>query len=158
MKKIDQDTKEYIDLKKVEIVRSNLTVFAYFCTAETFRIFEDTAEYAIQHLDELFEDNNLPYEPSSKKGFNEENFKEAVSLLMDNFSKEKYEDVLKIGHVLFGESDDSKVQQEKKHNYNNNKRNSGSENHKKQQRSSVSPVVIGAVVVITAFLFYKIMK
>ena len=153
MKQIDQKTKEIIDLKNTEVVRANLTGFAYICTADTFRTFVDTAEYAIEHLDNLFEENELPYEPQSKRGFSRETYKEAVSLLMDNFSKEKYEDVLKIGNVLFeGDIKDTNVKP------NNKRRENSTLREEKKQTSSISHLVIGAVAVVAAILVYKFIK
>lgn len=156
MKQIDQKTKENIDLKNIEVVRANLTGFAYICTADTFRTFVDTAEYAIEHLDNLFEENELPYEPQSKRGFSRETYREAVSLLMDNFSKEKYEDVLKIGNVLFdGDLKDTNV---KPNNKRREKRENSTLREEKKQTSSISHLVIGAVAVVAAILVYKFIK
>lgn len=158
MKSIDPKTKQYIDLKKVENVRTNLAAIAYFCTPGTFRSFVDTAEYAEEHLNDLFEKNKLPYDPVSNKGFAKENYKEAVELLMHNFSKEKFDDVLKIGNVLFKTTKVDRSEERKESSSSGSKANSNDSQKKVEKQSSVSSLVIGVTAAVVVYLVYKLIK
>ena len=99
---IDENTKKYIEAKKIEVVRSNLTGFAYIGDHGAFKTFYETSKYAIKELGgDLFEPDDGNFEEYSKNGLNRTNYRKTASDLMDNFSRKKYEEVVKIGKAIF---------------------------------------------------------
>ena len=99
---VDEKTKKYIDSKQIEKVRINLSAIAFYGTPGTFRNFYETSKYAIKEIgDDLFDSDDGSTEEYSKNGLNNSNYKKAASAMMDNFSRKKYEEVVKIGKAIF---------------------------------------------------------
>jgi len=99
---VNERIKKAVDDKNIAVVRSDLTGWAYFGQPSAFKTFYESSKYAIKELgSELFEPDDGNFEEYSKKGLNSSNYRKAASDLMDNFSRKKYDEVVKIGKAIF---------------------------------------------------------
>lgn len=100
MDKINPEVVEYVKKRDVEAVKSTLTGLAYIIGS--FETFKDSAEYAMKELGNIFDEDD-------GAEFNKEktlsNYKYIARLMLDNFSKMKYEAAVEIGLEIFKSQD-----------------------------------------------------
>lgn len=100
MDKINSEVVEYVKKRDVEAVKLTLTGLAY--VIGSFETFKDSAEYAMKRLGNIFDEDD-------GAEFNKEktlsNYKYIARLMLDNFSKKKYEAAVEIGLDIFTSQD-----------------------------------------------------
>ncbi len=100
MDKINSEVVEYVKKRDVEAVKLTLTGLAY--VIGSFETFKDSAEYAMKRLGNIFDEDD-------GAEFNKEktlsNYKYIARLMLDNFSKKKYEAAVEIGLEIFTSQD-----------------------------------------------------
>ena len=105
MTQINPVVKEYVSKNNVRVVKSTLARLAY--VVGFFKSFKDSTEYASASLGDIFDEDD-------GAEFNKEktlsNYKHIVELMMDNFSRRKYEAVIEIGSVIFADQGVEKVE------------------------------------------------
>ena len=98
MHKVNSSVIKYIEQMDAEATRIALTTIAYIGDCDAIKNFKISTEYAKEHLEGLFqEDDGVQYEASGTI----ESYKNIIKLMMSNFSERKYEDAIKIGETLF---------------------------------------------------------
>lgn len=104
MVEINARLKKYIEEKDVEAVKSMLTGLAYFGEVDSFFEFKELVEYVQKIFLDLFdEDDGKEF----TKDFTLAGYKKVAWLMMDNFSKKKYDAVIDIGMKVFAQAEGS---------------------------------------------------
>ncbi len=105
MTQINIVVKKYVSKNDVKAVKSALTGLAYMI--DSFESFKDSAEYARANLGDIFdEDDGVEFNKEKTLS----NYKYVAGLMMDNFSRRKYEAVIEIGSVIFADQGVEKVE------------------------------------------------
>lgn len=149
MSKVDERISKLVEEKNVANVREILGMMAYMADSNDFEIFVDSAEYAKTKLSGLFMPNR---EVSVKKS---SEYKTAAAKLMEVFSQENYEEVLRVGRVVFAGEQLSKENKSKKNGYNHSASN---KNNKEENTKSVKIPFIGFFAVAFAILIWIILR
>lgn len=106
MSVINAQLKKYVDEKDVEGVKSTLTGLAYVGDSDSFNEFKSSVEYAIKNIDNLFD---LDDGKELSIGYSLAEYKKVARLMMNNFSKKKYDAVIQIGLKVFEKDKDTRV-------------------------------------------------
>lgn len=96
---------KYTQLRDISTVRTALAKIAYSDNVLAYRRFKDSLEYAQKELgsENLYvpNSNQLPMIYSPEKQLTVSDYLESVSNLMENFSEERVNDVIRIAKVIF---------------------------------------------------------
>lgn len=104
--------------KDLSSLREALGQFCYVNRSFSSSEFDSACEYVERRLKEsglsLMEPLKGELVSAGKTGYSEDDFARAVMMLKQNFSKERIDDVKKIGRALYTESDRKRAEDEKK--------------------------------------------
>ncbi len=104
--------------KDLSSLREALGQFCYVNRSFSNSEFDSACEYVERRLKEsglsLMEPLKGELVSAGKTGYSDDDFARAVMMLKQNFSKERIDDVKKIGRALYTESDQKRAEDEKK--------------------------------------------
>ena len=95
---VNSQLKKYVDEKDINGIRSTLTGLAYVGDKDSFQEFKISTEYAIENIREIFEEDDRQ---DLKIEYSLSGYKNVARMMMNNFSKKKYDAVIDIGLKIF---------------------------------------------------------